>query len=322
MPASEFPQVSDKAVIGLLLQQMEVFRSASWVDQICFRGTSSQATETYAGVGAVPSMREWLGGKKSKSLREQSITITNKDWESTIAIKTKDLRRDKTGFLTMRAGQLAEKAIEHDAKLVSSVIDSGTGTTVAACYDGKALFADDHSLGDSGTVDNNISVDISTLPTTDHGSTTAPSPAELVLAAMTGIQVAKGFKDDQGEPINGMARSFIVMVPTGLWIPATLAMSRQTLDARIQNPLLATNNGLTIDIITNPYLTWTDKFAIFVTGSASKPLIIQEETGPMVKILGDGSDHQFNEAENLYSVEKSGNVGCGSYDKAVLVTMT
>lgn len=319
MPASQYEKITEKDVIGMFFQQMEVFQGNSWVNSLANTFTSAQATETYAGLGAAPALREWLGGKKAKSFREQSITITNRDFEATLAIKTKDLRRDKTGQLLVRIGQLAERAVSHDAKLLTDLIENGAGTTIASCYDALALFSGSHAVGDAGTTDNAIDSDISAAPVANHGTTTNPSVGEFVHAVMDGVQTLSSFKDDQGEPINENAKSFVVMVPNGLSKAARLALSQRSIGDGEDNPLLS--DTMSYQIVSNARLTWTDKFIVARADSLSKPLILQRETEQMLKVLGDGSDHEFKEAEHLYSVEKSGYMGLGAFDKIVQVTL-
>lgn len=330
MPAQEFTTIGSKGVIGMMFQAMEQAQRASWVDRISNTLTSNQATETYAGIGTVPQMREWLGGKNANSFSKQSLTISNKDYESTIRVNVKDLRRDKTGFLQMRINELMARAASHDQKLLSTLIENGAGTTIATGYDGLALFSSSHSVGDSGTTDNTIDVDISALPTGDttgsHGSTTAPSVGEAALAIQAGIKQMLGFKDDQGEPINEGMSDVVIMVPVGLSDAFEAALSSVYLAQGMSNPTLSQSNpnggGIRKTLAVNSRLTWTDKFAVFRADAPVKALIIQREVEPMFKALAEGSDYEFTENAHLYSVEKSGNVGLGRFDQACLVTLT
>lgn len=320
MPAnSQYPNITSKNVIGMFFQEMEIAQDRSWVSAITNTFTSNQATETYAGLGTAPQMREWLGGKQAKSFREQSLTITNKDWESTLEVALKDLRRDKTGQLQIRIGELAERAMAHEAKLVSELIENGTGTTLGACYDGLAFFADTHAVGDSGTIDNEVDSDISALPVAVNGTVTDPSVGEFVHSVLKGVSLIQSFKDDQGEPINENASQFLVMVPNGLSKVARLALSQQMIGNGENNPLIA--DTITYRVVSNARLTWTDKFAVFRADGRAKPFISQLEVAPMIKALAEGSDYEFTNNAHLYSVEKSGNVGYGRFDQACLVTM-
>ena len=117
---------------------------------------SNQDTETYSGLGAVPQLREWVGSKQANSFVEFSISISNYDFESTIAIKNKDLRRDKTDQVRARIGDLAQRAITHDAAVLFRLINGrrvndrhyfGDEAKVLKCYDGQPLFSSSHLIG-------------------------------------------------------------------------------------------------------------------------------------------------------------------------------
>lgn len=309
--AAQFPNISDKAVIGYILQDLDGATKNSWANRISNRFQSTVASELYAGLGLAPVMREWIGAKLAKQLKEYPFRIDNKDWESTLEIKRKDLNRDKTGQLLMRIGQFAARAVEHEEKLLSALIDGGNGSTLGTAYDGANFFSDSHSVGNSGTIDNNVSYDVTT--------TTAPTSAEMSAAIMQSIQTLYGFKDDTGEPTNQSEKEFIIMCPTSLWSAAITAITKDRLSANTDNPLL--NIGLNLSVVQNPRLTWTDKFATFAVGGATKPLIIQEESAPSIEVLAEGSDWAFHNQSHLYSLIKSGNVGFGRFDKAVLTTL-
>jgi phage major head subunit gpT-like protein len=309
---AQYPTISDRAVVSYIMQGLEGAAKNSWVPTIANEFTSDQAAEDYAGLGNTPMMREWIGSKQQKQLREYSLRISNKDWESTLRVFRKDLRRDKTGQLQARIGELSQRSVEHEAKLISDLIENGAGTTLGSCYDGKALFADDHSVGDSGTIDNKIDYNVTT--------TTAPTAAEAAGSILEAITKLYAFKDDTGEPTNQNLRSFMLMVPVPLWAPYAQALTKEALASGQDNPLLGL--GFKFQLVANPRLTWTDKFAMFALDTAWKPFIVQTEAPPSVEILGEGSDYAFFNAAHLFSVIKSGNVGYGRFDKAIQVTLT
>lgn len=320
---AQYPTLSDRAVVGFIMQSLDGAAEGSWVSKLAHQFGSDMATETYAGVGVAPAMREWIGEKQVKRLKDYSIVLSNKDWESTLGIYRRDLQRDKTGQLMPRIGDLAARGVEHDAKLLSALIDTGMDGDDSLAFDGQFFFDTDHVINNSGTIDNDISVDISALAVGEagsHGVVTAPSVGEASLSILAGIQALYGIKDDQGEPTNQNAKSFIVMVPTSLWSAFQGAVSVSNLTQGFNNPL--TTFGMTVSVIQNPRLTWTDEFMVAVADTPHKPFIVQTEDGPRVEVLGEGSDHAFKNKEHLFSVIKSGNVGYGRFDKACLVTMT
>lgn len=330
MPADQAQQndvIGVKGVIGYYFQNLDQLTGVSWTSRIANTFNSTQDTETYGGLGNVPQLREWLGGKNLKSLIESSLKITNKDFESTLRIKNKDRRRDKTGQLNARMGQLAERTLAHDAKLLSVILNTGTATTNAVAYDGLALYSASHLVG-TQALNNSISITIANLATGGtgtHGTTTAPSVGEMALSIMTGIQQMFGYLDDQGEPINEMASEFVVMVAPAFSAVAQAAVSAAYFALGVNNPLNyqqgPNGTGLRISVVTNPRLTWTTTFAIFRTDSFVKSLIIQLEMPPVMKALAEGSDNEFFNNEVLFSVEKSGNVGIGRFDQTVYVTL-
>lgn len=317
--AAKYEYISDKEVIGLFFQQYEAALDRSWVPALASTFNSTTAVERYAGIGNAPALREWVGGRLAKSLAEYSMTVTNKDYEATLEILRKDLQRDKTGQLESKIGGLAQRAAEHDEKLLSSLIDTANASTNGLAYDGQLFFDTDHSVGNSGTLDNDISVDISALATTSHGSVTAPSPGEAALSISLGIQQLFTMKDDQGEPVNHNTGEVLIMVPPSLMSPFEIALTAPAFASGETNPIAG--SMIRKRLVVNPRLSWTDEFAIFRTDSAIKPFIVQVEEPPVMEVIGEGSEHAFKHASHLYGIRKSGNVAFWDFTKGVLVTM-
>lgn len=307
MNPAQLPTISDRAVVSYILQGLEGAATNFWANNVANRFDSNMATERYAGLGNVPMMREWIGSKNEKQLREYSLTISNKDWESTLRVFRRDLQRDKTGQLMAKIGDLAQRNIEHEAKLVSQLIDSGNASTYGTAYDGVNFFATTHVVGDSGTLSNLITYDAAVVAT--------PTTVEFATAILNMVTQLFGFKDDTGEPTNQNANDFLLMVPTNYWSIAAQALTKDRLANNTDNPLL--NLGLQFQLVQNPRLTATDVIYLFVKNTSWRPFIIQTENGPSVEVLGEGSDYAFFNAAHLYSVIKSGNVGYGRFDKAV-----
>lgn len=261
-------------------------------------------------------MREWIGGREAKGFRENGITIANKKYEATLEIPLDWMRRDKTGQIQVRIDEMAQRANAHWAKLLTALIEAGEAATLGTCYDGQYFFDTDHSEGDSGTQSNDISVDITT--------TTAPTAAEMETAILTATQKIMGYKDDQGEPMNEAARSFVVMVPTP-FMSATAAA--------LNNPIITTGStsftntlvnlgGFSYQIAINPRLTWTTKFALFRADGGVSPFIRQEEESLQISALAEGSEEEFKNDRHLYGIKAMRNVGFGYWQKACLVTFT
>jgi phage major head subunit gpT-like protein len=310
-------KITSRAVIGMYYEALQADSGAAWIDAVSNYFTSDQSSEEYYWIGMPPALREWIGGRNAKGFTENGIEISNKHFEATIEILLRDLRRDKSGQLRVRMNELAERGNTHFAKLLSTLIVNGPS---ALCYDGQYFFDTDHSEGNSGSQSNKINVDISGLPVQVHGSVTAPSPEEAQQAVLASISQMFGFVDDQGEPLNETAKSFLVMVPVGLSesFRAGLSMSR------IGNAASAAIEDWNITLGVNPRLTaagWTDKFVTFRTDGSVKPLIRQEETEPSIKMKDEDSEFAFDNDAIQVGIDTWRNVGYGRWQGAVHTTL-
>jgi len=310
MLPQQFQKITTNGVRGMILARLET-GPASWVMALAMRMTSDQASEEYAWLGSTPALREFIGGRTPAELGEYSFVISNKDYEGSITIKSKDMRRDKMGMINVRVNQLGDRALDHPAKLLSTLIINGEATV---CYDGQYFFDTDHSEGQSGTQDNDITYDVTT--------TTAPTAEEMSRSILKAIQQMYGFKDDRGEPMNQGASKFLVMVPIPFMGVALEAVTALLVGGGNSNVLPALRGKFEIEIVPNPRLTWTTKFAVFRTDEEAKPFILQEEDIPDVIALGEGSEYEKLNKEQLFGVDWTGNVGYAYWQHAVLVTLT
>lgn len=309
--------LSSRAVIGMYYEALNTANGIGWVDAVSNYFGSDQASETYPWLGMPPALREWLGGRQAKGFSGNSITIDNKHFEATLEIALRDMRRDKTGQIQARLAEFAQRGQSHFASLLSTLIVNGPA---AVCYDGQYFFDTDHSEGKSGTLDNDITTDISALPVEVHGVVTAPSKEEMLQAITKSISQFFTFKDDQGEPINEDARSFLVMVPVGLAASAQAALAR----TNANGPGIFEMDGYNIALSVNPRLTsasWTDEFVTFRTDGSIKPLIRQEETAPAIKVKDENSEFAFDNDAIQVGIDSWRNVGYGRWQGAVLNTL-
>lgn len=312
-------KITERQIIGSFYKTLAVDTGASWVPQISNYFTSDQLSEEYAWLGMSPAMREWVGGRNAKGFLENGLTIVNKHYEATIEILLRDLNRDKTSQVMARINDLARRTNSHWASLLSTLIINGEATD---CYDGQYFFDTDHSEGDSGTQSNDINVDISAVPAANHGTTTAPSVEEMQFAIMQAITQIVGFKDDQGEPMNEDATSFLVMVPLTFYHAGKQAVATPMQVGASQSALTEMQREFSIQVVPNVRLSsWTTKFATFRTDSQVKALIKQEEQAVQLKVKGAGSEFEFDNDAHQYGVDTWRNVGYGYWQNACLVTL-
>lgn len=311
--------LSSRAIMGMYFARLETDPGLAWIGGVSNLFGSDQASETYNFLGQTPAMREWIGGRQAKGFTGQGVTIINKHYEATIEIAKRDARRDKTGQLRARMEDFADRAATHWASLLSTLLLNGPST---ACYDGQFFFDTDHSEGDSGTQDNDITVDISALPAAVHGVVTAPSVEEMQQTILKAVTQIMSFKDDRGEPMNENARRFMVIVPTSLYIVAVAACSTLATAALQQNLNPNIIAGLTVDVQMNARLTWTDSFAVFRTDSPIKALIRQSEQEVELKAKAEGSEFEFDNDAWQFGIDGWRGVGYGYWQRACYVTMT
>lgn len=322
MPAkSQYSGITSREVIGRFYQTLESNMDRGWPSLLGMEMPSDQESETYNWLGMAPALREWVGGRNPKGLRENGLTIANKKFEATMQVPLDDLNRDKTGQLQLRIDELSDRVIQHWASLLSTFILNGNGDTNGLAYDGQYFFDTDHSEGDSGTLSN-------LLTASDYGNLNVNTPAaptadEFAKALVNIISHFFTFKDDQGEPLNEGAMKFAILTPIGLWGPAYEA---------VNSKFLATGSGVRdnttipnqfdIQVIPNPRLTWTTDFAVFRTDGRTKPFILQEEEGVRMTAKAEGSDFEHDNDAHEYGVKAKRNVGYGQWQHAIRATFS
>jgi len=263
-------------------------------EPVITRVPSNAASETYGWLGAVPQLREWLGEKKVKYMKDYSYTITNKDWEATIAIDRNELEDDQAGIIKPRVQDLAFRAKVFPNKLVSDLVVNGT-TNLA--YDAAAFFSNratnDNLLAGTGTTEAQILVD---------------------LAAARAAMMA--FVDDWGDALEfepdtiicppALEITFVKIMESTTFITASAAGVKNFWSSHIKN------------IISDARLSDADDWYYVASGYPLKPFIYQERKAPkLVAQDKDTDDNAFMRKKYLYSAETRGDAGYGYYEMAV-----
>ena len=246
---------------------------------------STTDTETYAWLGAIPQMREWIGDRQIKNLTSSGYTIKNKKFEATVGIPRDAIEDDKIGLYNPSIQMLAESAAQHPDKLVFALLASGFKEK---CYDKKPFFAEDHPVGNNkGTFSNKGKAALS---------------LESYIAARAGMM---SLTDENGSPL--------AIVPDLLVVPPALeAKAREILVADIVN---GTRNTManTAEVLVAPWLAGNDKaWFLLDTHRPVKPIIVQKRKAPkFVSKTDEKDDNVFLKDTYLYGVDYRGNVGFG-----------
>jgi phage major head subunit gpT-like protein len=303
--------LSSRAIIGAYYDRLEANTGSAWVDAVSMLFQSDQESETYKWLGMAPAMREWVGGRQSKGFQENGITIKNRKFEATLEVLVDDLRRDKTGQLMVRINEMADRTNSHWASLLSTLVLNGLSTN---CYDGQFYFDVDHVEGNSGVQSNAITLSIAGTAAQVKGTPTAPGVEIMSKGILASVKQILGFKDDQGEPLNEGASSFLIMSPIQLMDDAIAAVKNPFYAAGVTNTVQ--NTGFSLNVVANPRLSWSDRIAVFRTDGAAKPFIRQQEEDVTLKAIAEGSELEVLEDKHLYGVKAMRNVGYGYWQHA------
>lgn len=253
---------------------------------------SSGPKEDYSWLGALPTMQEWKDERIPRGLTEHDFTISNKDWEVTIAVDRNVIEDDQYGQIKVRIEAMAQEAHRHIDQLVFELL---TGGFANKCYDGKSFFATNHKEGDSGTQSNKGS---DALSATSFGTARA--------AMMK-------FKDEKGR-VMGVAPDTLI-VP-----PALEETARQILNGdyypetgyeHIANPWKGSAG-----LIISPYLEDDDDWFLLSTTNAVRPVILQMRRDVTFNRLEGDSEGGFLRKRYLYGADARYNVGYGPWQFA------
>lgn len=314
--------LTSRGIEGRFFARLQQELARNFVSQLAwFNSDSDQEEETYRWLGQSPAMREWVGRRQAKGFNDFEYKIKNKKFESTLEVDLADVQRDKTSQIMLRIGEMATRAAVHPWQLIAELIYLAT---TGVCYDGQFFFDTDHAEGESGTQSNKLSIDISELTVSQHGIVTAPSIEEMVHVILQCISQMIGFRDDQGQPMNESARSFLVTVPPSLMTMALAATTNAQLSSGQTNPLAASN--FKVDVLATPRLApatspWTDEIAVFRTDAEMKPFILQEEKPLTFKSIAEGSELEFKEDKWQFGVDARRNAGYGLWQYACMGVM-
>lgn len=249
---------------------------------------STTDTETYAWLGDIPGMREWVGDREIQNLTGSGYTIRNKDFEMTVGVDRNALEDDKVGLYRPAIQMLGESAAMHPDELVYELLSSGF---TELCYDGKAFFAADHPVGPS-SVSNKLTDKLT------------PESYKKARAMMMNFK-------------NGKGRS-LGLVPDLLVVPPALeAAARDILVADFVNGTKNTMQG-TAEIHVEPRLKSDTAWFLLCTIRPIKPLIYQQrKKAKFVSKTAETDDNVFMSKRFLYGADSRGNAGFGFWQMAV-----
>lgn len=114
--------------------------------KIAMEVSSQDASETYGWLGDMPEMREWIGDRVLKDIKQTGYQIVNKDFEATVSVHRNAIEDDKLGVMNPRFRLLGEQAALYPDVLTFGLMKAGRTTL---CYDGQYYFDTDHPSFDA-----------------------------------------------------------------------------------------------------------------------------------------------------------------------------
>lgn len=109
--------------------------------QIAMVAPSQSRDTTYAWLGQLPRLREWLGERRIKSIAASGYKIVNKNFESTVEVPANDIKDDQYGVYGPMVEDLGRAAAELPDEMIFALLASGF---TEACYDGQNFFDTNH----------------------------------------------------------------------------------------------------------------------------------------------------------------------------------
>jgi len=256
------------------------------IESIFMRTVSTSESETYAWLGDVPGVTEWIGSKNLKGLNDYEYSIKNKNWYSGFSIDENEIEDEKISAIMPRVGMLAQGLSKFPAELIIDLITAGT---TGLAYDGAAFFSNRTAPNDNLLAGTGVT---SALLKTD------------ITAARTAMMK---FTSDQGK-VMGLMMDTILCPPEleAIFLELTTSVTGQV-TARPEASWIK-------NVIVCPELSDTNDWYGIASDAPLKPFIFQTRKG--IKQVLD--DTQRDETRKLkYSAEMRGNAGYGFFQMAV-----
>ncbi|AKO44807.1 Mu-like prophage major head subunit gpT family protein [[Haemophilus] ducreyi] len=105
---------------------------------------SSTASNSYAWLGQMPKLTEWVGKRTITAIQSHGYSIENKSFANGVQIKRTDVEDDNEGVYSPLIEDLGLAAGTQPDELVFGALRVGFST---ACYDGQYFFDTDHPVG-------------------------------------------------------------------------------------------------------------------------------------------------------------------------------
>lgn len=255
---------------------------------LCTVLDTNQIVEKMDWIGTLPNWRKWVGDKQVHNLAAHTYSLTCEEYESTIAVKRRDLEADRLGIYRMQATSQGELAAYFPEERVGEALNAAF---TATGYDGKAFFATDHG---------NTKTKAGAATTFSNKGTAVLSAATQALAIASlgaGLNALRTMKSDQGRPIR--VNNIRLVVPPALADVANVLALNDKLEDGKPNPY----RGQLTPIVWQELTSATAWFLLGESGGL-KPLILVQRKRPTIAQVTDPNDSLVvKTGEFLFSIE-------------------
>jgi len=257
---------------------------------VAMEATSTGSEETYAWLGAVPMVREWVGPRVVESLKAEGYTIKNKKWANAIAVGRDEIEDDKLGMVRPRLEDLADAAAYAYDQVVFQMLSDGF---TLVCYDTLSFYNAAHRDDPAAAAQSNRSV--------------APLSATSFRAARAAM---RKFTDYRGNELG--------ILPDTLVVGPDLESTAEEILVADKNAAGATNvDKGKAKIVVSPWLKTATEWHLLCTSRAVRALILQKREPFEFQAQEDpNNDSVFNLDEFHYGTRGRHNAGFGLWQLA------
>lgn len=266
-------------------------------DPLITRVPSTSNMETYGWMGDVPQIREWIGEKVFKHIKDYQYTIYNKNYEASISVDENEIEDDQAGIIMPRVQMLAQRA-----KLWPNVLISNLLMANGLAFDGAAFFSD------RAINDNNLA---------GTGITEAQILADLAQARKAMMR----FIDDYGEPLE--LEGDTIVCPPELEITFKKIIQSSTFITATAQGVANVWAGVIKQVVVDARLIDLSDWYLMCSQYPLKPFILQNRKNvQFVGVDKPDSETRFRTRRLMYSSEARYGSGYGYYQMAVRMVNT
>lgn len=259
----------------------------SWVDTFFWHNANSTLpVEPYPIIEGGGGFQETPEGTdyKQQGVETKSVLLANKRFIQSLVVQYGYIKYDRYGAIMQLLESMASDYRTFWMGLVMNILNGGETTD---SYDGTTFFATDHVLAKQTGQANYFEIDISNLPTPEHGTgPSTPTPSELYYSVLDVIKGMRQIKSADNKYVNEYQQSYHVLLPESLSGQAQAAFLQENIAATSAQLMLAlskggaafgTNSKVNITYDCLPSLNLTDAFIVGVADTSEKPFVRQTD---------------------------------------------